>query len=218
MKFLGVPSSGSYNGITHAHNRYGQYVRSRATPVNPRSNPQATVRARMSANSSYWRTLTANQRAGWAGLATQMSRTDALGQSYNLNGFGAFVSVNNNLLAAGDARLSDAPLLVTPSTIDTATVTLTNAAFSIAYTPTPMGTGERLFVYASPQRNAGVTFESDLRLIAVGAAAAASPLVVLTAYTARFGAPITGNRIFMAIHRYKGGFRSGPFTLSQVVA
>lgn len=218
MKILTEPRSGSLQGQTSSRNRYGQYVRSRATPVNPNSTAQGVVRARLSANSAAWRALTDAQRAGWESLGSQMSRTDSLGQTYTLNGFSAFCSVNNNLAAAGDATVSAAPALVTPETLATVTITLTSASFSIAYTPTPMETGERVFVYCSPQRNAGRQFEGDLRLVHVSAAAAASPANVLAAYTARFGAPVTGNKVFLSLHTYLGGFRSGPFITSAVVA
>ena len=218
MKMLIEPRSGSYQGITSSRNRYGQYVRTRATPVNPGSGSQGTVRGRMSVNAAAWRALTSGQIAGWESLGSQMVRTDALGQSYALNGFSAYVSVNNNNLAAGNAVVSDAPALITPSTVETVTITLTSSSFSIAYTPTPLGAGQRLFVYASPQRSAGRSYENDLRLVHVSAAAAASPANVLSAYTARFGAPVTGNRIFLAIAVYEGGFRSGVLRTSQVVA
>lgn len=205
-------------GTTRSHNRFGQYARTRAIPVNPRSTQQGAVRARLSANAATWRTLTNNQRAGWSDLALSMNRSDALGQSYNLTGFLAFVSVNSNLDAAGNATITDAPALVTPSAIITAVITLTAASMSIAYTPTPLSTGERLFSYVSPQRSAGVTFNGDFRLLAVSAAAAASPVVLLTAYTAKFGVPVVGNRIFFSFRTFLGGFLSGALTTSAIVA
>lgn len=218
MKILDVPQSGSMAGTTSSRNRYGQYRRTRAIPVNPGSAAQVAVRNRMSVNAAAWRALTDAQRAGWEDLALQMNRTDALGQGYTLNGFGAYVSVNNNNLAAGNAVVSAAPALVTPSTVTTVTLTLTSASFSVAYTPTPLSSGQRLFVYASPQRAAGRAYESDYRLIHVSAAAAASPADCLAAYTNRLGVPVVGNRIFLAVAVYQGGFRSGLFRLSQVVA
>lgn len=218
MKILAEPRSGSYQGLTASRNRFGQYMRSRATPVNPNSTAQGVVRARLSANSAAWRALTDAQRAGWEGLGSQMSRTDSLGQTYTLNGFEAYCSINNNNAAAGNAVVSDAPSLETPSVVATLAITLTAASFSLAYTPTPLATGERLFVYASPQRNAGRQFEGDLRLIHVSAAAAASPANILSAYTARFGVPVVGNKVFLAVHNYLGGFRSGPFLASAIVA
>lgn len=218
MKILDVPRSGSYQGVTSSRNRFGQYVRTRATPVNPNSGSQATVRARMGANAIAWRSLTDAQRAGWESLGSQMQRTDSLGQSYTLNGFAAYCSVNNNRSAAGDAVVDDAPAMEAPLNVVTVTLTLTDAAFSVAYTATPLEADTKLFIHASPQRNAGRSYESDYRLIAVTAAAAASPHNLLTAYSARLGAPVTGNRIFLSLVAYKGGFLSAPFTVSQVVA
>lgn len=218
MKVLTAPQSGSQAGTTASHNRFGQYLRTRATPVNPRSTFQGLSRARFGLASANWRGLTDAQRSGWKDLGSQMTRTDSLGSTYTLQGNQAYVSVNSAKAAAGDAQVADAPVLLTPASILTATITLTAAAFSIAYTTTPLATGVKLFTYVSPQVSAGKAFQSDLRLLAVSAAAAASPAVVLTAYTARFGVPVTGNRIFITLVQYLGGFLGAPFYTSQVIA
>jgi len=218
MKFLGDPRSGSYQGITSSRNRFGQYVRTRAMPVQPRTTFQLNQRARMTTNAAAWRALTDAQRAGWNALGLMISRTDSLGQSYTLNGFGAYCSVNNNNLDAGNAAVSDAPAITTPADLTSATITLTNAAFSVAYTATPLAAGVRLFIRCSPQQSAGRKFNGDYRLIAVTAAAAASPANILAAYTARLGVPVTGNRIFLSLQTYEAGFLGSPFGVSQVVA
>jgi hypothetical protein len=218
MKYLDVPQSGSRAGVTYSRNRFGQYVRSRATPVNPASGPQGIVRARMALNAAAWRALTDAQRAGWEALGEMMSRTDSLGSSYLLNGFAAYCSVNNNRLAAGDAVVSAAPAIVTPTGLVTATITLTAAAFSIAYTPTPLAAGRRLFSFLSPQRSAGRAYNGDFRLVAVSAAAALSPADVFAAYVARLGTPVVGSRVFWSLQVYEAGFLSTPTLGSQVVA
>lgn len=218
MKILDVPQSGSAAGTTSSRNRFGQYRRTRATPVNPNSTAQGVVRARMSANAAAWRALTDAQREGWGSLGGMISRTDSLGQTYTLNGFQAYCSVNNVKALGGDALVSDAPAYVTPSALLTATITLTSSSFSIAYTPTPMPAATRLAVYCSPQRSAGRSFEADLRFIQVTAAAAASPVNVLAAYTAKFGVPVTGNKIFISLVALAGGFESGPLLTSKVCA
>ena len=218
VKILDVPQSGSLAGITSSRNRFGQYRRSRATPVNPNTTAQGTVRARIAANAAAWRALTAVQREGWDSLGASMSRTDSLGQTYTLTGFQAYCSVNNNKAMAGDATVSDAPALSTPSTILTATITLTTAALSVAYTPTPMPAATRLAIYASPQRSAGRQFEADYRFLAITAAAAASPHNGFAAYQAKFGTPVLGNRIFFALVSVAAGFQSGPLVTSAVVA
>lgn len=218
MKILDNPRSGSYAGVTSSRNRNGQYVRNRSIPVNPSSTFQQAVRARLTTNSQDWRSLTSAQRAGWNDLGNQMLRSDSLGQTSPLTGFQAFLSINNNKLAAGDAKLTDAPLYLPPDPMLTITPTVTSGAFSIAYTTTPLPAGARVFVSVSPQRSAGRTFEGDYRLIAVSAAAAASPLNILAAYTARFGVPVTGGRVFISVQQYLNGFLSQPLNTTAVVA
>jgi len=218
MKILSESRSGSQGGQTFSRNRFGQYVRNRAVPVNPRSVNQQAVRARLSNNAAAWRALTDSQRAAWTGLGYMILRTDSLGQSYNLTGFQSYVMVNNNRLAAGDAIVSTPPSLTDPGTLLTATLTLTSSSFSAAYTATPLASGVRLFIYASPQTTAGRSFQGDARLIQVSAAAAASPLNVLAAYSARFGAPVTGNKIFVNLVLYQAGFLGSALKVAQVVA
>jgi hypothetical protein len=218
MKFLDVPQSGSYASATHSRNQFGQYVRVRATPVNPRSPAQVNQRTRQSVNAAAWRALTATQRAGWGSLGAQMSRTDALGQSYTLTGFQAYCSVNNNLAFTGLAAVSSAPLLAIPTGLASATVTLTSASFSIAYTATPLPAATYLIVRCSKQRSAGRSYEADYRAVFTSAAAAASPANVLSAYQAKFGNPVTGNKIFISLTVSSGGFESASLLVAQVVA
>lgn len=217
MKILDVPQSGSVGGVTSSRNRFGQYRRTRATPVNPRSAAQGQVRSRMSANAALWRTLTGNQRAGWTDLGLSMVRSDALGQSYNLTGFQTFCSVNNTLASSGGAGVTAAPGLVTPTGLLTGVLTATAATLSLAYTTTPLGAGVKAQVFASPQRSAGRQFEGDFRDLQVSAAAAASPLDLFAAYSAKFGAPVVGNRIFVSVVTTIGGFQSGALITSAVV-
>jgi hypothetical protein len=87
----------------------------------------------------------------------------------------------------------------------------------VAYTATPLAANTRLFIFASPQASAGRKFNGDYRLLAVTAAAAASPHNLLAAYTAKFGVPVVGNRIFLKLETYNGGFKGDPFGVSQVV-
>ena len=210
-------SPASLAGQTSSRNRYGQYRRTRANPVNTNTSFQVAVRTRLTDLSTAYRALDASQRSGWIGLGSSMQRTDSLGQTYNLTGLQAYQSVNGILLAGGDDPVSDAPALNEPDPLSTITVTLTDAAFSIAFTPTPLDTGARLLVYASPQRSAGRAFESDFRLVYASAAALASPADVLASYSARFGAPVAGNRVFVQVRVALGGFTSGPLATSEIV-
>lgn len=217
MKILDIPRSGSYAGVTSSRNRFGQYVRTRAIPVNPNTTYQSQMRARFGDMAQAWRGLTDAQRAGWNALAGSIVRTDALGQTYSLTGLQAYAMVNLNNLDAANAQVDDAPALVSPTGLLTMAITTTGGTLSVAYTATPLPAGNKLFIYASPPRSAGRNFEADLRLIAVTAAAAASPHDLLAAYTARFGAPVVDQKIFFSGQVYASGFLSAPLLTSKVV-
>jgi hypothetical protein len=146
-----------------------------------------------------------------------MVRSDSLGQSYSLQGNQAYASVNNNRLLSTLAVVADAPGIVTPVAVTTVTVTLSVTAFSIVFAATPLAAATYMAVFASPQRSAGRNFEGDFRFIKLSAAAAASPLVFTSEYTAKFGVPVLGNRIFLSVLTLSLGFESGAFITSAVV-
>jgi hypothetical protein len=218
MKIQDIPRSGSVNAETSSRNRFGQYVRRRAVPVNPASGRQLLARASTQEFAAAWRALTDAQRAAWTSLGSQMQRTDSLGQVYTLTGLQAFTSVNNTLRISGQPTVTDPPPLTTPDPLASITVTLSTSAFSVAFTPTPLGAQEWIQIWASPQRSAGRQFENDFRLVFAGALASASPANILAAYSARFGSPQAGNRIFIRAYRCALGFSSQPITTSAVVA
>jgi len=218
MKILDVPKSGSANWQTASRNRYGQYLRNRSTPTNPQSSFQTAIRSKLSTCSTDYRSLTNDQRAGWASLGGEMHRTDPLGQDYTLTGFQAYASVNIIRVQCGLAVVADAPALQTPDSIASCTPTISDEEFSLAYTPTPLGAAEYLFSYCSPQRSQGRAYEGDCRLILVSAAAQASPFDILEEYTARFGVPVVSNRVFVEVRRAYLGFLSAALVVSKVVS
>lgn len=217
MKYLGPSQSGSFAGDTASRNRFGQYIRRRAVPVQPRTSFQLNVRSRLATNAAAWRALTDIQRAGWASLGSQMQRADSLGQLYTLNGFLAYCSINNNMTAAGQGTVADAPALDTPDAPATVLPTVTTLVNTVAFTPTPIAANEVLFIFCSPQLSLGRSFAGDYRLIQVSATAAASPVDIEASYNARFGTPVAGNRIFYSVQLYRNGFLSAPTAASVEV-
>jgi len=72
-------------------------------------------------------------------------------------------------------------------------------ALSVAFTATPLGATQQLVIYASPQVSAGINFmpRKKYKFIQAGAAATASPVNILAAYNAIYGALISGRKIFI---------------------
>lgn len=207
MKYLGDPSSGSYAGITASRNRFGQYRRTRAVPVQPRTVRQLQQRSRMIAASSNWRSLTSYQIAAWAALGLQMTRNDSLGQSYNLTGAQAFSSVNSVLTTYGQSPVTDTPLLETPLAVSGLVISATAspAALTVSTTDEP-ATGFISF-WASPPQSAGRQFAAKPVLIA-SFAVGGSPYDLLADWNARWGTLIAGQRIAIVCRTMLDGFES----------
>lgn len=108
MKYLGDPSSGSQAGTTASRNRFGQYKRTRAIPVQPRTPKQTNTRAQFTTASSRWRSLSDPQRTAWNDYAAQISYNDSLGSPYNPTGAALFVASSVANQSVG--TVEDAPV------------------------------------------------------------------------------------------------------------
>lgn len=94
-------------------------------------------------------------------------------------------------------------------------------AFSVAYTATPVAALTKVLIEATPQLSPGITFvgRSKFRQILLSAAAAASPANILAAYNAKFGALISGKKVFVRVTVITSdGQRSAPLVTSVTVA
>ena len=217
MKKLDVPQSGSQANTTASRNRFGQYNRTRAMPVNPNSARQVIARGRLTELSVAWRDLSDSERAAWNEYGAAHPRTDSLGQTVYPTGHQSFVGVNSALINASLAQVTVPPVDVD---IEAPVITPTaeEAAFTVAYTPTPVPTSHRLVVEASPAVSAGRTFNGDYRFVASAAAAAASPLDIFTAWTAKFGGLQEGKKVFLRARLVRATGQVGAYaTVSTIV-
>lgn len=105
-----IQMSGSIAGNTYARNRYGNYVRSRTKPVNPRSERQVAARDTIMYLTEYWHeSLNSTQRGAWANYAAVVVMKNKLGESVKLSGFNHFIRSNAARLCAGLALVADGP-------------------------------------------------------------------------------------------------------------
>lgn len=105
-----VQMSGSIAGSTFARNRYGNYIRPRTKPVNPRTTRQIAMRSAISYLTEYWHdTLTAAQRTAWGTYAAAVSMKNRLGESIYLTGFNHFIRSNAELIRQGLTLVADGP-------------------------------------------------------------------------------------------------------------
>lgn len=213
------------NGNVFSKNRYGNYVRNKVTPVNPRTSFQQNQRAFLATLSSTWRTLTDLQRLSWINGAANFPRTDIFGDKKILSGQALFVALNKNLLNAGQPVINVAPLpgelpQITPSgLVAEFTVATSTSLVEFSISPAAVPAGHSLFVYATPTVGPGISFVKN-RFRFLGTATAAAGVVDISAmYTARFGNLTIGEKVFIqvAIVNNSTGQVSIPQELSTTV-
>jgi len=105
-----IGMSGSIAGNTHARNRFGNYVRARTKPVNPKTANQVLVRAIMANLTTRWsQTLSAAQRAAWNLYGSSVSMKNKLGEAVFLTGFNHYIRSNHWFARMGRTLVDDGP-------------------------------------------------------------------------------------------------------------
>lgn len=162
MLFLDVPQSGSIAGTTSSRNRFGQYKRTRAIPVQPRTPKQTSNRALLILGSSSWKTLSDTDRTGWNDYAQQITRSGRMGSGYSPTGAmlyaGATVMAAGAIIDVPDA-LPDFQLVVTSMTYTDSTPG--PEAFTVAISGT--SAANKFIVETSGPVSAGITSAAAVR-------------------------------------------------------
>ena len=154
--------SGSVGGLTASRARGGvDYFRFRATPVNPNTARQVTVRSALSQLSQLWQTaLTAGERDSWI---FEVDGTE-------LQGLNAYQRANVPRIQAGLPRVDEltgsGPLTISPVTVTQSIGTGRNIVFD--NTDTWANTDDAgLLVYATRPVPPSRTFENRQRFMGV---------------------------------------------------
>lgn len=194
---------GSMGGSTFSRNGSGAYVRLKVTPVNPNTPAQANARANFGANSKAWGAVLSDaQRQGWKSLAQNFPVNDIFGNSVILSGNVLYGKVNNVLRNLGLSAISDPPIDLSVTALETLAVTAAEAlsTIDIAFTVTPLPANHQLYIFASGNLPPGVNFyKNKLRYVGTSAAAQASPFDAGAEWELLFGELTAGNRFGIAV-------------------
>lgn len=196
MKILDVPQSGSLAGQTSSRNRFGQYRRSRAIPVNPNTSAQQAARDDFSAASQAWRGLTQAQRDAWAAYAATRPRTNSLGQTIYLTGHQTFVGLRALFDAVNLTLPTLPPAGASPELTALDVVDSTAAGLELSATPALVPASTAVQIQSSPPLSPGREFNGDFRTIRVAAAASQAELVAAN-MVARWGTLAAGQKFFI---------------------
>jgi hypothetical protein len=177
-----------------------------------------SVRAILTRVAMRWRSLQEAQRAAWTAAASGVSSASRLGQSGPLTGQQLFNKINCTLAEFGQAQVDVPP--ERPQFPDLAPVNLviTNTVGAIALRLTcPTDPGDNTIVRGSKPVSQGYGKFTDFRVLGICPAPAQGSANITGLYTARYGAPPVGMKVFVRVSQYVDGWESQPVTFSAVV-
>ncbi len=194
--------SGRIGANVWSRNRYGSYVRQGTIPVTSTTPFAIEAKARMTECTQAWQSLTAGERQDWGGFADANPVLNRIGQSIKLTGHAMYVSVNTRMLAMALAKLTTPPL--GPPPLPLLTISLTAdiglGGASLAFTATPLGANDRLYLWGCLLQSAGINFvENYLRRFNISIAAPASPFDYQAVFEARLGTMVVGEIVVMRV-------------------
>lgn len=168
MKFISpifAQASGSLSGTTFSHNKGGQYVRNRSTPINPASTAQTAVRNALKTLTTRWtNTLTQAERDTWKTYAVNVPIINKIGQSRVIPELAMYLRCNSPRLINGSiATVIDAgPTIFSLATFTAPALTTTPVfGLSVAYDNTDdwaIADGGFLYFYVSRPQNTAIQF------------------------------------------------------------
>ncbi len=212
-----VDMRGKLGGHVLAKNRGGSYARTKVTPLNPQTGFQMKIRAIFTTITQAWSSLTENQRNSFRVRAPLYSSKNIFGDSKVPSGKELHQRLNENLIHSGQAILTEAlpPIPVPASKISGVAIA---PGFSFEIELDGDSTGSRVQVFASSAVTKGTEFvRHKLRLLTFRVGTDQQSIDILSEYTQRFGAPVSGDKIFIGIKFINAQGQASPMeTLSAI--
>lgn len=188
------------SGSVFARNRSGAYIRTKVTPVNPKTQAQAQARSRLTQFAQKWRSLTQAQRDAWNSVTNQWAKTDVFGDVVNPSGNALFNRLNINITLAGGTAIDVPPLPVGAAGLTSLSLVANETAneMEIAILPATVPADHALYVESTANMSPGIAnASSKLRHIQTEAAASASPVDLSAKQVLKFGGLIQGQKVFV---------------------
>jgi len=195
-------ASGSLGGMVFSHNRGGQYVRARSSPVQPGGYYQEKIRGALSDASSLWAGLSAGRKLAWNAWAQNNPVSNRLGDMIRLQGNAAFCEINTRQLFNTSPTILDPPVGAAPQApiYIVGTWDIGAGSTQITYTATPLGASEYLYIRGALLLSAGQNFvRNRLKFCGLSGAAQASPWDYQSVVEARLGALVVGNKLVLEV-------------------
>jgi hypothetical protein len=218
MKILDIPQSGKRGLNVSQAGQFGQISRALAIPANPRTASQSSVRTILSRVAGGWRALTEAQRAAWMAAAKEVKSSSRLGQNGALSGFQFFAKINCTLAQFGQAQVVAPPEHQLFPDLAAQGLVITNTAGVIALKLTcPTDPGDNTIVRGAAPLSQGRETCRDFRVLGMCPAAVAGSADITGLYTARYGVPPVGKKVYVQANQFVDGWESQPTSFWAIV-
>ena len=218
MKIIDVPQTGKIGLQVSFQSRYGLVRRARVIPKQPNTFAQLQVRANLTRAAAGFDKLTTAQQDAWNVAAAKHHTKPSLGQSGPLTGLQLFVKVNAILVGHGQEAVTMCPARPAFAPLATTALVITNLGGVIAVKLTsPMDPGETTFIRAAAPQRSGVRATPQVKEIGPCPAPVTGACNITALYTAAYGAPVVGKRLFVQVYQMVDGWESMPINYSTLV-
>jgi hypothetical protein len=213
-----LPESGKRGLNVSMNGAFGQVSRALATPKLSRTPKQTAVRFRLSRVAASWRALQETQRATWVAAAKSVPSNTRLGQNGPLSGFLLYTKINCTLAQFGMDQVNAPP--VRPQFADLApqNLVISNTSGAIALKLTcPTSPGLNTIVRASAAVSQGREQWNDFRILGMCPTPAQGSADITSLYTAQYGVPPVGTKVFVTVSLLVEGWESIPVAYWAIV-
>ena len=190
---------GKLGGHVFTKAKSGATIRTKVTPLNPKTSAQSEARSALGANSQTWRLLTETQRLAWNSAAQEVSKTNAFGDTYFPSGKNYFTAVNNNIRNVGGVVLLEPPALVNMPGLTSVEVDFDLLAEQLDIAPNFIGDEDQIVLVcnATSGQSAGrYNFSGKYRKFnAYTLAGLPQGTAVYDDYVSKFGVPSAGQKV-----------------------
>lgn len=190
---------GKLGGHVFTKAKSGATIRTKVTPLNPKTSAQSEARSALGANSQLWRMLTETQRLAWNSAAQEVSKSNAFGDTYFPSGKNYFTAVNNNIRNVGGVVILDPPALVEMPGLTSVGIDFDLLAEQIDIAPNIIGGGEDIYMVcnATSGQSAGrYNFSGKYRKFnAYSSVGLPQNSLIYDDYVSKFGVPSAGQKV-----------------------
>lgn len=191
---------GKLGGQVFSKNNAGAYVRTKVTPVNPRTSFQQAGRQLLGVISQSWSTLTIDQRESYNKAVSDWARTDIFGDLKNPTGKNLFTRLNKNAISAGFSLVLTAPAKEQIPAIAGVSFGFSLDTFSFVVSGLPPLSSGTYQLSVTPILTAGTSFiKNRLRVLGYGSNAPSLENLLNNLYAHRFGAVVGGSNIWVQL-------------------